>query len=102
MSLKTAGIDVIPGTAYGEDAVRLVSDGKADAVLLDIHLKGVMNGIDAAKEIGKRGNAAIVFLSAYDYKEQVKKDHPFNYAGYLSKPVREEVLLKTVREAIKQ
>ncbi len=98
LSIQTAGYNVISGTAYGEKAVEKAVQDKIDVVLMDINLKGEMDGIDAAKEIGRIGNSWIIFLSAYDYKSRVSQENTFHFAGYLSKPIREEVLLKVLRE----
>ncbi len=55
--------------AYGEKAVKYVKNltSKPSLILMDIGLKGNMNGIEAAKEIRKENpSMPIIFLSGYE------------------------------------
>ena len=50
-SLKSFGYDVVGKVARGENAIMMAMDKKPDIVLMDIHLEGRIDGIEAAKEI---------------------------------------------------
>src|SRR5665811_2230458 len=63
--LKNLGYTV-PGTAStGEEAIRKAELTNADLVLMDIMLKGDMDGIEAAREIKNRLGIPILYLTAY-------------------------------------
>lgn len=47
------GYDVVDIVSSGEDAVKKAMELEPDLILMDILLKGCMNGIDAAKIIRK-------------------------------------------------
>ena len=54
--------EVIGTTARGEDAVEMACSLKPDIVLMDIRLKGSMDGIEAAEEIRRRHSAPVIYL----------------------------------------
>ena len=53
--------------ASGEEAIRLARETSPDVILMDIHLKGAMNGAQAAVAIETQNDPkpAILFLSAF-------------------------------------
>ena len=52
-SLKKLGYNVVGASATGEKAIELAVSENPDVVLMDIMLKGEMNGIEAADAIKK-------------------------------------------------
>ena len=64
-SLKKIGYNVVGASPTGEKAIELAGSEKPDIVLMDIMLKGQMNGIEAAKEIKEKYSIPVIFLTAY-------------------------------------
>ena len=91
-TLKSLGYDV-PAIAFsGEEAIKKVEEIQPDLVLMDIVLRGDMDGIQAAEEIHNRFNIPVVYLTAYaDDKilQRAKITEPF---GYILKPFEEREL----------
>jgi YesN/AraC family two-component response regulator len=87
--LKKLGCTVVGETASGEEAIRLCKETNPELVLMDIRLKGKMDGIEAAQEIGRQLVVPILFLSAYDYQERVENEQIPYLLGYLKKPLEE-------------
>ncbi|MDA8424580.1 MAG: response regulator [Treponema sp.] len=52
--------------ASGEGALRRADRENPDAVLMDIHLAGKLDGVETAKALGKGTRASIVFMSGYE------------------------------------
>jgi len=80
------GFEVCKMVSSGCDAVTQAGEKRPDLILMDIKLRGEMDGIEAAEEIRTRFNIPIVYLTAYaDEKvlERTKKTEPF---GYIVKP----------------
>lgn len=97
--LEILGYDVVGIEASGENALQAIERRKPDLVLMDIVLRGKMNGIEAARQIRSRFHTPVVFLTAYaddEVLEQAKKTEPF---GYIIKPF-EERELRTVIEMV--
>lgn len=86
-SLKRAGYGVAGETGSGEEGVELADRLQPDAVLMDIHLEGEMDGLEAANEIRRRFDIPVIFLTVAVDDETLhwaKVTGPF---GYLVKPV---------------
>jgi YesN/AraC family two-component response regulator len=101
--LESVGCSIVGETAYAEKAVPLAREKSPDLILMDIRLKGDMDGIEAAKEISSHSNAAILFMSAYDYQKKVETLQIPNILGYLKKPLEDYELkpyLKRLAEKI--
>jgi PAS domain S-box-containing protein len=99
-TLKGMGY-VVPATASsGEESVKKALETEPDLVLMDIMLKGEMDGVEAAQKIRLHADIPVVFLTAYaDDKtlERAKVTGPF---GYLLKPFQERELLSTIEVAL--
>jgi two-component system, cell cycle sensor histidine kinase and response regulator CckA len=99
-SLVNLGYDVVGTAASGEDAIIKAEQSHPDLVLMDIMLKGEMDGIEAAEKIRKRFDIPLVFLTAYandTVLERAKIIQPF---GYILKPFRENELHTNIEIAL--
>jgi CheY-like chemotaxis protein len=93
----------VPGTiAYGEEAVEKAEEFKPDLILMDIMLKGEMNGIEATKEIQKTKDIPIIFLTANTNKEIIENALKTTPSGYISKPFNDRELKYIIEIAIKK
>ena len=95
-SLKDLGYTVCSTAAAGDEAIRKVESDRPDLILMDIVLKGKMNGIEAAERINSKFNIPVIYLTAYtnqEYIERAKQTNPF---GYLVKPYNEKELYATI------
>ena len=92
-----------PVIAYsGEEAIKIAEEIKPNLVLIDITLKGEMDGIETAKQIRDRFDIPLVYLTFYvDDRtvERAKETEPF---GYLLKPLDESELRTTIEIALYQ
>lgn len=94
------GYDVVGVAGTGEAAIELAREQKPDAILMDILLKGSMDGIEAANLIRKTLHIPIVFLTANsdrDTLERAKLAEPF---GFLLKPFVEQEIRTTLEVAL--
>jgi two-component system, NtrC family, response regulator HydG len=80
-------------------AVKIIEKELPDLVLLDIQLKGKLNGIDLAKLLSRK-NIAFIYLSG-NSKQQIldsaKTTRPY---GFLAKPFREKDVLIMIEVAL--
>jgi DNA-binding NarL/FixJ family response regulator len=73
---------------------------KIDLILMDIHLKSFIDGIDAAQRLNLMKPIPIIFITAFPdskIKERAMKTGP---AAYFEKPVNMAELLEAIREAL--
>ncbi|MDP3624892.1 MAG: response regulator, partial [Methanobacteriaceae archaeon] len=83
--LELLGYEVPYVASRGQEAIDKASQIIPDLVLMDISLKGDMDGIDAASEIIKL-DIPIVYLTAHSDEATVKKAKFTQPYGYLIKP----------------
>jgi signal transduction histidine kinase len=98
--LENSGYSVPAITAYGEQAIEKVAELNPDLVLMDVMLKGKMNGIEAAEKIISFFNIPVVYLTAYSdehTRHKAKITQPF---GYVLKPFEASQLITTIEIAI--
>ncbi len=98
--LKNLGYGVTAKVSHGEDAIKEVRKNTPDLVLMDIVLKGEMDGIEAADEIRSQFDIPVVFLTAYvDRKrlERAKLTTPF---GFIIKPFQDKDFRLTIEMAL--
>ncbi|SRR5579884_20168 len=98
--LRSLGYVVPAVVSSGEEAVEKARETRPDLVLMDIVLRGGMDGVEAAKEIRACLNIPIVFLTAYaddNTIERAKITEPF---GYILKPFEERELHSTIEMAL--
>jgi len=90
--LKRLKYRVCAVSASGEEAVERVGEMCPDLVLMDIRLKGEMDGIDAARVIQSRHDIPVVFLSAYAEEKTLERARITEPYGYVLKPVQDREL----------
>ncbi len=92
MSLSLDNCEVIGIAATANEAFRLVVAHKPDVVLMDISLKGDIDGIEAAKTISDDYGIPIVFITGNTDKLTKDRALKVNPKGYLDKPINCEKL----------
>ncbi|MBF0458871.1 MAG: response regulator [Nitrospirae bacterium] len=99
-------IESLPGfvvtslTASGEEAVLAAERDMPDLVLMDIVLRGKMDGVEAAREINGRFGIPIIYLTAYSSDKILEKAGLTEPSGYLLKPCNDRELMVTVKMAL--
>lgn len=63
--LSRDGFRLTPVATSGEEAVRLAEELRPDLVLMDIRLKGSMDGLEAARRIQASTGIPVVYLTAF-------------------------------------
>jgi len=99
-SLQKMGYDVPAVVSSGEAAIKQAEETKPDLVLMDIVLRGKLNGIEAAGHIRSTYNIPVIYLTAYaddNILEQAKITEPF---GYITKPFENRELHSNIEMAL--
>jgi len=99
-TLKRLAYDVVGNVASGEDAISTAIKVRPDLALMDIRLRGEMDGIQAATAIRERMDIPIVYLTAYADEETVRRAMVTGPFGYLLKPFNERELRAAIDIAI--
>jgi two-component system, cell cycle sensor histidine kinase and response regulator CckA len=98
--LKRLGYFDCKITASGDSALNLLQEETYNLILMDIMIKGTMDGIETAEQINIKYKIPLIFLTAYTDEETIsraKKAEPF---GYILKPFEERDLYITIEMAL--
>lgn len=98
--LENFGYNVAGFATSGEEAIKKAEVLSPDLVLMDVMLKGKMDGVEAAEMIRACFDIPVIFLTAFsdeDTLQRAKMTKPF---GYLIKPFDERELRSTIEIAM--
>jgi two-component system cell cycle sensor histidine kinase/response regulator CckA len=100
ITLKNLGYAVSSMVSSGRTAIKEIEEKKPDLILMDIKLKGDIDGVEASEQIRSRFNIPIIYitgLSDNDALQRAKITEPF---GYIHKPIDERELHTTIEMAL--
>lgn len=99
-TLRSFGYDV-PGLApSGHEAITLATTLKPDLMLMDIRLRGELDGIETARHIQQQLDVPIVYVTAYADETTLERARDTCPYGYLVKPVQDNALRTAVSTAL--
>jgi diguanylate cyclase (GGDEF)-like protein len=98
--LRGLGYDVCGIVDTAEDAVTVAAQERPQVVLMDVRLADGGDGIEAAREVGLRQDAAIIFLTAHSDEATLARALVVSPAGYLIKPFRARELKVAIDVAL--
>ena len=99
-SLENNDFVVVGQADRGEDAVKKAGELRPDLILMDIGLKGEMDGIEAATQIRKLFNLPVIFLTAFGNPTTVERARLAEPLGFISKPFEEQELVNNIEIAL--
>ena len=100
MLLNSLGYEVTGILPRGDEALLHIEQNKPDIVLLDINLKGNMDGIETANQIHQKHNTPIIYITANSDEatfNRAKSTRPF---AFISKPFKQLDLQRAIELAI--
>lgn len=100
LSLSDLGYRVPSTACSAEEAFQLAAEQRPDLVLMDIHLEGELDGIDAAAVLRERFDVPIIYLTAFADAATVEKAKLTEPYAYLVKPVDAAKLAGAVEVAL--
>ncbi|WP_028453894.1 two-component system response regulator [Chitinilyticum litopenaei] len=100
LQLQALGYTVCAVVPSGQQAIDTAASTMPDLVLMDIHLEGAMDGVEAARTIHQQLKIPIIFLSAYAEDATLQRAEEALPYGYLVKPVSPRELHATLQMAM--
>lgn len=98
--LELLGYQVTGHAVSGMDAVRIAAETKPDLILMDIKIRGPMDGIETAAQIRARKDVPIIYLTAFADETTVKRARLTEAFGYLLKPFEDRELQSAIEIAL--
>jgi CheY-like chemotaxis protein len=98
--LGDMGLEVCGTAATGDEAVALAVAHEPGLVLMDVRLKGQMDGVDAARAIRRTTGASVIFITGSREPATVARIERERPAAVLYKPIRFDQLRDAVLQAV--
>ncbi len=98
--LGEAGYEVTGMYAAAEDAIDSIERARPDLVMMDIKLRGKMDGIEAAEIILERFDLPVIYLTSFANDEVIRRAASTESYGYIIKPFQEAELISNIEMAV--
>lgn len=100
-SVETLGYEVVGIVSNSKDAIELTCKEKIDLVLMDICIKGDVDGIDTAKAIKIYDKSIeIIYSTALNSEEDIKRAVKTRPSAYMIKPINTQTLQAAIQIAL--
>ena len=100
--LSNLGYEICGSAGTGAEAMECVAKMQPDIVLMDITLKGAMDGIEAAGQIKKNFNIPVIFVSSHTDGEIIARAKAVNPDGFIKKPFNDDDLRVAIELGLKK
>jgi two-component system, response regulator PdtaR len=98
--LENLGYVILGIASTGKDAIRKSGETIPDLVLMDIMLKGDMDGIEAAQKIRELFDIPFIYLTAYSDEETLERAKISQPFGYILKPFEDMGIQSAIEIAV--
>jgi len=98
--LTDLGYTVTASVSSGADAIVRVQESPPDLALMDIRIKGEMDGTQTARVLRERFNVPVVYLTAHADAATVSRAKLAEPLGYITKPFQEAELHASIEIAL--
>ncbi|MBC3936390.1 EAL domain-containing protein [Undibacterium sp. CY7W] len=98
-SLMEMGHQVLPIATSFTEAIKVVQQDQPSLILMDIHIDGDTDGIDACEIISQRWKLPVIFLTAYADDLTVSRAANVKPFGYVMKPFESKELMAVIQVA---
>jgi CheY-like chemotaxis protein len=100
--LSGLGFSVVAAVDSAEEGIAVAIRERPDLVLMDIRLKGPIDGVQAVQQIRQQLDAAVVYVSAYSDRVTVKRARESEHDGFILKPFQRRELQSTIEVAMQR
>jgi len=100
--LKNLGYTVCGRATTGAEAMEMVVNKKPDLVLMDINIKGNIDGIETAKMIKKGFNIPVIYVTSHSDGATLERAKETKPDGFIIKPFDDNDLRVAIELALKK
>ena len=98
--LEAQGYRLSAVVSSSEELIRKVEELNPDLILMDIVLKGSLDGIEAALKIKEKHDIPIVYITAHSDEKTVQRAKLSQPYGYIIKPIDKKDLYSTIETVL--
>jgi DNA-binding NarL/FixJ family response regulator len=100
MVLRTLGYSVIGIAPSGKKALELATKETPDVILMDIQLRGKMDGIETAMKLFELTNKRVIYITAHTDDNTAARAAKTNPIGMIEKPVDADQYKEIIEKAL--
>jgi len=100
--LKNLGYTVCGRATSGAEAMGLIVNAQPDLVLMDINIRGDIDGIETAKLIKKEFTIPVVYLTSHSDGPTLERAKETKPEGFIIKPFDDNDLRVAIELALKK
>ncbi len=100
LALISMGFEVLPIAISGTSAIKIAGELKPDLILMDIRLRGKMDGIETAIKLREKMDIPVIYVTAHTDEQTVKRANNTKPNGLLQKPVDDKTLKNAINKAL--
>jgi PAS domain S-box-containing protein len=98
--LTKMGHSICGTAASGEEAVSVAAANRPDLILMDVQLRGDVDGVETAQQIRNQVEIPVIYLTAFADDRTVERARLTEPFGYLIKPFSEKELYAAIETAL--
>jgi len=98
--VRQAGYEICAVVGTGEDAIEKAETTHPDMILMDIILRGEMDGVEAAEKIREQFSIPVIYLTAHTDENTLQRAKLTEPLGYTLKPVEQKELMTVIEMAL--
>ena len=99
-TLEGLGYAISGSASHGEEAIGRAEETRLDLVLMDIRLRGEMDGVAASSQIRSRYGIPVTYLTANADEDTLGRARATHPSGFVRKPFDEAELRTAIRRAL--
>ncbi len=92
--------EVLKPVLSAEAAIKAAEEKKPDLIIMDIGIKGQLDGIETAIKIHEKHKVPIIFISGYPYEDMKERIDAINPAFFFNKPIDISSLRAKIEEMV--
>ncbi len=96
--LEECGYQILKIVSKGEDAIHSAKKNKPDLILMDVRLRGSMNGYEAIAQIRQHLHCPVIYTTGGDQYKIVEKAKDTKPYDYIIKPFDIDVLMSKIKK----
>jgi two-component system, response regulator PdtaR len=100
--LKNLGYTLCGRATTGAEAMEIVVRNKPDIVLMDINIRGEIDGIETAKMIKKGFNIPVIYVTSHSDGPTLERAKETKPDGFIVKPFEDNDLRVAIELALKK
>ena len=94
--LAYLGHEAVGTASSGQEAIDLAAEQRPDLILMDVHLGGGLDGLDAAEQINDTRATPVIILTGFPDKSLIERGRRCGVVAHLLKPIDIEDLRAAV------